>query len=186
MIQRRCRTFNMMIRVAVCTGIRVSEILGLRWDDIDFHNSVIAIRRSVDGKHEGETKSEDSHTEDYPMHGVLSEALKAWKQHAEYVPVNGWVFGSALTGRPFHASTMQADHLKPAGERAGIKGLGWHTFRHTYRALLADLEEPLEVQQALMRHSDISMTVEYGKFGAKRAAQLREANAKVVKMVSGL
>jgi integrase len=144
---------------------------------------VISILRSSDGPHVGHTKSEESEQEDYPMHRVLAEALTTWKK--QFVPIEGWVFGSALTGRPFHASTMRADHLQPAGRRAGITGLGWHTFRHTYRALLADLEEPLEVQQALMRHSDISQTVEYGKSSSKRAAKLRDANAKVVAMVSG-
>jgi integrase len=169
-----------MIMVAVCTGMRVSEVLGLRWEDVGFERSVISIVRRADGKNVGRTKSEESEREDYPMHKKLADALHSWRETKE--PIKGWVFGSAITERPFHASTMLADHLRPAGERAGINGLGWHTFRHTYRALLADLEEPLEVQQALMRHSDIAMTSEYGKFSSRRAEQLRQANARVVNL----
>lgn len=171
-----------MIMVAVCTGMRVSEVLGLRWEDVDFSRGTISILRRADGKHVGQTKSEESEHEDYPMSPQLSQALKEWSTANEVI--NGWVFGSAITGRPFHASTMQADYLKPAGERAGISGLGWHTFRHTYRALLADLEVPLEVQQALMRHSDISMTLEYGKYSNKRADRLRQANQTIVSLVA--
>lgn len=177
---------KMMIRIAACTGMRISEILGLQWTDVNFESGVIAIVRSADCQHIGMTKTADSETESYPMHPLLSEALQAWKRHPEYIPINGWVFGSALTGRPFHASSLRDEHLKPAGERAGITGLGWHTFRHTYRAMLADLEVPLEVQQALMRHSDISMTIEYGKFSSQRSVRMRQVNAKVVSLVSGL
>jgi integrase len=177
-----------MVMVAVCTGMRVSEVLGLRWEDINFKAGAISILRRVDGAHVGQTKSEESEQEDYPMHPLLASALRAWEKAEE--PIEGWVFGSAITGRPFHASTLLADHLKPAAERAGIHGLGWHTFRHTFRALLADMEQPLEVQQALMRHSDISMTVEYGKFSAKRADKLRAGITKMVALpasaVSGL
>jgi integrase len=89
-----------------------------------------------------------------------------------------------LTERPFHAKTLLTNHLKPAGKRAGIDGLGWHTFRHTYRAPLADLGETLDVQKELMRHSDVAMTLEYGKFSAKRADRLRTANSKVVQLVA--
>lgn len=173
---------KMMVRVAACTGMRISEVLGLKWEDVNFIRSTISIRRSSIGKHTGETKSEDSQVDSYPMHPTLSNALAEWKKESK--PLNGWVFESIQTGRPFHASTLRMDHLQPAGERAGIVGLGWHTFRHTYRAMMADLEEPLEVQQALMRHSDIAMTMEYGKYTAGRAAKLREANAKVVELVT--
>lgn len=171
-----------MIMVAVCTGMRISEILGLRWEDVNFENKTISILRRADGNHIGQTKSVESEHDSYPMHAVLAAALRNWKASRE--AIEGWVFGSTSTNRPFHAKTLLTNHLKPAGRRAGIEGLGWHTFRHTYRALLADLEEPMDVQQALMRHSDIHMTLEYGKFSAKRADRLRAANAEVVALVS--
>jgi integrase len=69
-------------------------------------------------------------------------------------------------------------------ERWGIAGrygsVGWHTFRHTYRSWLDDTGAPMGVQQKLMRHAQISTTMNvYGNalMGAKR-----EANSKVVKM----
>lgn len=172
-----------MVMVAVCTGMRVSEILGLRWEDIDFQNGFISILRRADGNNISHTKSEESECEKYPMHAILGAALKQWRKAQE--PINGWLFGSALTGRPFHCRTLAKCHLKPAAQRAKIQGLGWHTFRHTYRALLADLEQPLEVQQALMRHSDPAITLEYGKFSAGREKRLRHANNEVVKLVAG-
>lgn len=58
---------------------------------------------------------------------------------------------------------MQQDHLTPAGDRAGITGLGWHSFRHTYRTMLREAGQPMEVQQKLMRHTDIRTTMGYGE-----------------------
>lgn len=177
---------RVIVIVLVCTGMRISEALGLRWDDIDYRNHTIWIRRRADGAHIGDTKTDESEVSDYPMHAPLADALKAWAK--EQTPVEGWVFGSELTKRPFHASTLAYDHLIPAARAAGVRillepGQAWHTFRHTYRALLADLGEPLEVQQALMRHSRPEMTLHYGKFSAKRQQKLRRANARVVDLV---
>ena len=170
-----------MVMVAVCTGMRISEILGLRWDDIDFSKGTIAILRRADGKHLGQTKSQESEHDSYPMHPFLAEALRKWREQQE--PIEGWLFGSAITNRPFHAKTLLTNHLKPAGKRAGLEGIGWHTFRHSYRAFLADVDSPLEVQQALMRHRDIKVTLDYGKFSSKRAQKLRAANAELVNLL---
>jgi integrase len=67
-------------------------------------------------------------------------------------------------------------------ESAGkYDGVGWHTFRHTYRSWLDDTGAPVGVQQKLMRHAQVSTTMNvYGNalMGAKR-----EANSKVVRMV---
>jgi len=66
-------------------------------------------------------------------------------------------------------------------EAAGkYDGIGWHTFRHTYRSWLDDTGAPVGVQQKLMRHAQVSTTMNvYGNalMGAKR-----EANSKVVRM----
>jgi integrase len=65
-------------------------------------------------------------------------------------------------------------------EAAGkYDGVGWHTFRHTYRSWLDDTGAPVGVQQKLMRHAQVSTTMNvYGNalMGAKR-----EANSKVVR-----
>jgi integrase len=51
----------MMVILAMCTGMRISEILALRWSDIDFEQKVISIRRSVVSKYvAGATKSDES------------------------------------------------------------------------------------------------------------------------------
>lgn len=93
----------------------------------------------------------------------------------------GLVFPSPLTGGCYHAGMIQKLHLKPAGERIGIKGLGWHAFRHSYRGLLDESGANAGMQKGLMRHANISTTMNtYGR-AAINAEQ--EANSKVVQMI---
>jgi len=72
--------------------------------------------------------------------------------------------------------------LKTAAARAKIQGpIGWHTLRHSYRAWLDETGAPLGVQQKLMRHANISTTMNvYG--GAFMDAK-RKANTSVVQRV---
>jgi len=72
--------------------------------------------------------------------------------------------------------------LIPAAQRANIQGaIGWHSLRHSYRAWLDETGAPLGVQQKLMRHANISTTMNvYG--GAFMEAK-RRANTSVVQRV---
>lgn len=66
-------------------------------------------------------------------------------------------------------------------DSAGKYGsVGWHTFRHTYRSWLDDTGAPMGVQQKLMRHAQISTTMNV--YGNALMAAKREANSKVVRM----
>lgn len=58
-------------------------------------------------------------------------------------------------------------------------GIGWHTFRHTYRSWLDDTGAPMGVQQKLMRHAQISTTMNV--YGNALMTAKREANTKVVR-----
>jgi integrase len=61
-----------------------------------------------------------------------------------------------------------------------LGSIGWHTYRHTYRSLLSGTEAPLDAQQKLMRHAQLSTTMEYGDTPMENK---RKANSKVVKIV---
>ena len=173
---------RMMVMIAMVLGLRASEILGLRWDDFnpDAVAPTLTVQRSVVGKHEDDTKTPTS-TQVIPIHPELAEAIAQWKaanSHAATgAPNHQWMFASAITGRPYWRGILQQDHLEPAGRRAGVPGIGWHSFRHTYRTMLAELGEAMEVQQKMMRHTDIKTTMGYGdpRFDQQR----RAANHKI-------
>ncbi len=166
---------RLMAVLAMNTGMRISEILGLQWKDIEFEQRTLTIERSVVGKYEDETKTLASASV-LPLHEMLIQELRAWQ--ARERDVNGWLFGNIDTGRPYHADSLRQDHLAPAGKKAGIPNLGWHNFRHTYRKRLGDSGATPEVQQKLMRHSSIDMTMRYGQ--NHMLDSTRPANARLV------
>jgi integrase len=103
--------------VGMFLGLRASEILGLRWEDFDFFEKSVHIQRSVVGKHEEDTKTEDSEAF-LPIPDALMGILERWRA---YLPsVGGWLLGNPAAGTPYHRDSIVADHLKPAGERAGV------------------------------------------------------------------
>ena len=79
------------------------------------------------------------------------------------------------------AAAVQRDYLIPAGKRAGLGMIGWHTLRHTYRSWMDNNGTPLGIQKDLMRHTDIKMTM--NGYGSAMPEAMREANSAVVRMV---
>jgi integrase len=142
---------------------------------VDLEAGSLQVRRSVVNGHVEDTKTEASEDE-LPLHPELAEVLREWREAEK--PVNGWLFGNLDTGKPYHADTMRQRHLNRAAATIGLPKLGWHAFRHTYRAKLAELGLPLEVQQKLMRHASIDMTMKYGQNAMLNST--RPANARLV------
>jgi integrase len=170
------KTHRMMAIVAMCTGLRVSEILALRWEHIDFKKGVMLIQQGVVNGRIGRVKTEASQDE-VPLDPAFSAVLQEWNG----TKTEGLVFPSPMTGRPFYAGILQRNVLRPKGAEVGIQGLGWHTFRHTYRSLLDETGAPIGVQQKLMRHANVSTTMNVYGNSTLRAKQ--QANSKVVQMV---
>jgi len=139
---------TVMSTIAMMTGGPISRVLGMRWDDsVDFARRMIHFRRSVVGKNIY-ALSDNNPENNVAIPEYLSKVLQHWK--ASQTIVNGWVFGSRITGRPLHAMTLQCDYLKPAGERFGLSNLGWYTFRYSFRKYLNKLETVEAVQETLV------------------------------------
>ncbi|MGO9338422.1 MAG: tyrosine-type recombinase/integrase [Terracidiphilus sp.] len=168
--------YRTMAIVAMCTGLRVSEILALRWEHIDFNAGAMMVQQGVVNGRIGRVKTEASQDE-VPLDPAFAEVLLKWKGDR----TEGLVFPSHITGCCYHASIIQKQILKPRGEGIGIPGLGWHTFRHAYRGFLDETGAPIGVQQKLMRHANVSTTMNVYGNSSLRAKQ--EANSKVVQMV---
>lgn len=171
--------YRTMVLVAACLGLRVSEIIGLQWGDVDWIASTVLVQRSVVQTRVAETKTE--YSQQYlPLDPQLTEALLCWKERCFYKADSDWVFASDK-GRPRWQETALRRHLQPAAERAGIGKIGWHTFRHTYSTMLRSLGVDLKVQQELLRHADIQTTMNIYTQAVSEAK--REGNSKVVRMV---
>jgi integrase len=139
------------VLVAALTGLRHSEIRGLRWDDFD--GKQLFVRRSVWRTHIGETKTLNS-AAPVPVLPVLADALKAHKSRS----VGEYIF-SGSTGKPLTlANTVRRD-MMPALKKAGIAWLGWHAFRRGVATNLYDLGVKPKVIQEILRHSDVNTTL---------------------------
>lgn len=169
--------FRTMCVVAMCLGLRASELVGLQWGDFDWKNRHVMIQRGVVIGRVDEVKTRYSNKA-IPLDPVLASMLLSYRRQAS--PGN-WVFPSSRTGRPWWPWTIQRNHLLPAGIKAGLGRIGWHTFRHSYSTMLRALKVDVKVQQELLRHADIRTTLNIYTQAVPEA--LREANSRVVQMV---
>jgi integrase len=119
-------------------GLRISETLGLKWEDIDFGKGQANVLRSVVEGEVGDCKTETSR-QPVPLDDLTLEELRSWQKLTMYAADSDWIFASfAVFGKmPIWAVSSLQKVLQPAARRAGIaKRFGWHTFRHTYSTLL--------------------------------------------------
>ncbi len=173
--------FRTMCIVAMCLGLRVSEVLGLKWTDIDWEGMRIAIRQAYVYGRQGDVKTRTSQKW-MPLDRSLAEKLRQHRlRFASRPSIENWVFANPETGKPYWPGRVQENWLVPAAAKVGIGRIGWHTFRHSHSTLLHALGVYLKVQQELLRHADIRTTMNI--YTQAVPAALREANSKVVRLV---
>jgi integrase len=174
---------RMMIELDAFTGLRRGELIGLRWQDMDFENLVLHIRRSVVAMVEGMPKTEAS-LKDIPVDAQTAESLWAWKQLSPYAGPGDWVFASPhMKGRqPYWPGTLWRYYGEPALQRSKVtKHVSYHTFRHTFGTLLNANGENPKVVQELLRHASLRVTTDV--YMQAVGPQKREAQSNLVKLV---
>jgi integrase len=158
---------------AAFTGLRASELRGLRWQDIDFKRGEIHVRQRAD-RH-GDIGSPKSATAEraIPLPPLLLNTLREWKLTCPK-GTQDLVFPNGL-GRVEILTNIVQRGLIPTMIAAGIaksgdaKYTGLHSLRHFYaswcinRRVDGGLELPLKVVQARLGHASIQMTADtYG------------------------
>ncbi len=164
--------------LAAGTGLRISECLGLQWQDLSFTEAMIHVRRTWTCGRVGLPKSKASRAP-VPLHPLLSEFMFRWKRRTPYSQPSDWVFPSfRLKGKqPRMANMLVEDYLRPAAMKAGIlssyrndKGrlvendprrFGFHNFRHSLASFLVRIRTDPKTVQTLLRHSDVKFTLQY-------------------------
>ncbi len=141
------------------------------------------VQRSIVSGHVDDVKTKYSHKA-LPLHSSLARLFSAWRSQTQFRQDTDWVFASPDAGGrlPYSPYHLQRRYITPAGLRAGLgPGIGWHTFRHSYSSMLRHLHVDVKVQQDLMRHADISTTMNIYTQGIPE--DLRQANTKVIRKV---
>jgi integrase len=124
--------------LAAGTGLRVSELLALRWQDMNFDNLELNVTRSIWHQVVGNCKTEAS-AKPVPLDSYMAEDLLRWRRQSSYPREEDFIFASeTMKGeQPFWPDNLMKRYLRPVARANGIyKNIGWHTFRHTYGTLL--------------------------------------------------
>jgi integrase len=171
---------NQMHRVAILiaasTGLRRSEIRGLQWQDVDFDELWLHLRRGIVRTVQTKLKTEGSRR-GVPLPPDLANVLRRWREETPHRADDDWVLASPETNgeNPIWLDMVLQNHIKPVLKCMGIpKKVGWHTFRHSLATLLASKGEDVKVTQELLRHSNARITLDVYQEAdteAKRAAQ---------------
>jgi integrase len=169
-----------MLLLAVSFGLRISEVLGLRWNDVDWLGKTIRIERGVVKQIVDDVKTGCS-ARTMVCANELLDVLKVWKQTTQFSQPEDWMFASPVKlGRQPLSYTHIWYTLEWAAKQAGVGHVSSHTFRHTHRTWLDSVGTPVGVQQRLMRHADIRTTMNI--YGDAATADMREAHEKVVRL----
>jgi integrase len=153
---------RVLVLADAATGLRISEILALRWSDIDTAHSCIRVTRAYVYGEFGPPKSKAS-KKPVPLHPLLAESLATWRKETMYPTNDDFVFPSfRLKGaKPPRANMLVADHLQPAARKAGISGqIGFHTLRRTLASALVANGSDVRLVQELLRHSNPVITLD--------------------------
>jgi len=133
-----------IVLCALHTGMRRGEILGLRWDQVDFEKRMIRVERTKSGK-----------PRFIDINGTLLELLR--RQRVDN-PQSEFVFPSNRTGRAFFKVDKA---FKRACKLALITGLRFHDLRHTFASRLIARGVDIITVKELLGHSSVRITERY-------------------------
>jgi integrase len=113
-----------------------------------------------------------------PLDPEVATILLQWKRLCPET-IGDWVFPGPRTNKPYDSGSLRKKILKTAALRAKIPGqIGWQTLHQTATAWLDETGAPLGVQQKLMRHANISTTMNV--YGGAFIKANRKANTSFV------
>ena len=151
MLERLPELCCVAVAVAAFSGLRKSEMRGLRWPDYDgkdFH-----VRTSIWRTHEGGTKTEKS-ASSVPVIEQLRKILAVHKQKPG-TNTESWIFAGEKMGRPLNLDNLARREMKPI---LGERWHGWHAFRRGLVTILWGLKVPVEVASIILRHESVEVT----------------------------
>lgn len=146
------------ILLCMYTGLRIGELCGLKWEDIDFQNGVISVKRTVQrinrrGFSEimiGTPKSKRSIRQIPVPDFVLKCLLRYHAADSAFV----------LSGQtnPIEPRTMQ-NRFKAILKRCNLRAVNFHLLRHTYATVCIELGFDVKTLSELLGHADASLTL---------------------------
>ena len=158
--------FGLHYRFALQTGLRVGELAGLRWEDVDFHKRMLEIQNAVKfatgEMYVGEPKSKNG----YRNIPLTEEAIKILRLQKEYDMQIGivdfeWSNHIFLSkkGKPVRSDAYDSN-LRIMCDRAHVERILMHILRHTFATSCIEAGMMPKTLQLILGHSDLAMTMD--------------------------
>ena len=163
--------YKVAIILTVFTGVRLGELMGLEWQDIDFKNGIISINRSSQylsdmGVFTKTPKTESSIREIAIPEFIISllEEYKLWYEEQKSIYDELWANSDRLfvqsDGKPMHPSTISKWFVKYVAQ-IGLPVINFHGLRHTNASLLVAQNIDIAAISARLCHAQISTTLDF-------------------------
>ena len=160
--------FEAVYWLAISTGMRQGELLGLKWSDLDWNKQSLQVKRQIQRQAEGlvfiEPKSAAGRRMILlgPMTLEKLRAHKALQEEQRKIAGEGWqekdlMFPSSI-GTPIDPSNLYHD-FKKLLKASGLPDIRFHDLRHTAATLMLQQGSHPKIVQAILGHSDISLTL---------------------------
>jgi integrase len=164
-----------LLMTAAFTGLRASELRGLRWQDVDFNRCEVRVCRRADRFNEIGLPKSASSERTLPIGPMVINTLRQWRLQCPGKGADDLVFPTGIGSVENHSNIVQRI-LGPAQIAAGVVGQdgkpkypGLHSLRHFYASWCSNrrqdggLELPPKTVQARLGHASIVMTLDrYG------------------------
>ena len=147
---------------AAMTGLRQGELIGLRWQDVDWLAGKVRVRRSYVRGEYGSPKSRRGFRA-VPLADRVAAELESLSQRSAYTADEDLVFGHPETGNPLDRSKVRK-RFKAAIRRAGVRDVRFHDLRHTFGTRMAAAGVAMRTLQEWMGHADFATTLIYADY----------------------
>lgn len=163
--------YKVAIILTIFTGVRLGELIGLEWQDVNFKTGIVSINRSSQsladkGVFTNTPKTESSIREVAIPNFVVSllEEYKLWYDWQKSFYGELWTNSNRLfvqaDGKPMHPSTISKWFVKYVGQ-IGLPVINFHGLRHTNATLLISQNIDVAVVAARLGHAQITTTFNF-------------------------
>nr|MBA2599166.1 site-specific integrase [Actinomycetota bacterium] len=147
-----------ILRTAVYTGLRLGELLGLKWSDVDLDRAVLHVRRQFTRMCELTEPKTRTSLRRVPLATEMVSLLRSHKLRSTFSQEEDFVF-AATTGGPLSHRNLQRRGFELARDRAGIDPtVTFHDLRHAFASYAAHRGVPVNVLSEVMGHTHVGIT----------------------------
>jgi len=148
--------YHTLFLIAIMTGAREGELLGLKWSDIDFQKKQLQIRRTFNHGRFFEPKTKGS-TRNIDLSPTVIRELIKWKLASMKNELD-LIFSNEI-GSPIDCLNMVKRYFYPALKASGCPRIRFHDLRHTYASLLIEQGENIKYISSQLGHTNPTTTL---------------------------